>query len=535
MIRGTTIVSLITLLSRVLGFVRDLLMANLFGAGFIADAFVVAFRIPNLLRSFVAEGALTSAFVPVFTSELHEGKERGRETVRSVSGFLFLVTVLLSLLGIVFSEEIVSLFAPGFGVGTAKAKLCIKLTQIMFPYIICVSYVAMLNGALNSIKIFGRAALAQVVMNCVLIAGAIVAGWCEPITGVYILALSVLVGGVVQVIIQIPTLKKEGFSILPSQKIFSPQVSRLVKLMFPAVIGATVYQLSIFLSTVLASLLEPGSVSYLFYADRLTQLPIGIFSIALASVLLPTLASAQARADEVAFGENLIDALRYTSFIMLPVSALLFVFAKPLIVVMFERGAFDANSSEKTAQAVQAFSVGLWGISCLSMVSRAFIAKHDTKTPTFVGIVTLMISLLAALLFMGPPHSETKGIMYDFVFFFQDLISPQFLFSFGHQGLALSTSISSLCGFILLAMLLKRHVVNLFWKRFIHTTFRSTGATVGMVCCVLAFPGHRFGPYFTLLIGGGVGVFSYIFFSRLFRSIEYRETREMFIRKLKRA
>ena len=320
MVRGTGIVGSLTLVSRVLGFVRDMLVARLFGSGLYADTFFVAFRIPNLLRSLVAEGALTSAFVPVFASELKQGKEEAQSAFSSVMGLLLLTTALLSVVGIYLASTIVAFFAPGFGVGTEKFELCVLLTQVMLPYIMFVSVIALLNGALNSVKIFGSSALAQVVMNVVLILGAWAAMYLESRAGVIALAVSVMVGGAAHLVAQVPALSRSGFSLAPSLHVFTPVTRQLLKLMLPAVVGATVYQLTIFLNTVMASLLREGSVSWLFYADRLTQLPIGIFSIALASVLLPTLSQAHVEKNRELFVKNLIDAVRYTSFFMIPLA-----------------------------------------------------------------------------------------------------------------------------------------------------------------------------------------------------------------------
>jgi len=240
-VRGTGVVSALTLLSRLLGFVRDVLVARLFGASYIADAFFVAFRIPNLLRSFVAEGALTSAFVPVFSQELRAGHERAQAALSAVGTLLFIATALISFLGIIGAELIVELFAPGFGADPAKLDLCVLLTQIMLPFIICVSFVAMLNGALNSARIFGAAAWAQVWMNVALIGGALFAGYYAERNAAIILAISVIIGGIIQVVVQLPALRRAGFHLYPTRAIATAPVKEVLRLMVPATIGAAVY------------------------------------------------------------------------------------------------------------------------------------------------------------------------------------------------------------------------------------------------------------------------------------------------------
>lgn len=523
-VRGTGIVGSLTLVSRVLGFIRDILVARLFGSGLYADAFFVAFRIPNLLRSLVAEGALVSAFVPVFASELKQGHDEAQRAFSSVMGLLLLTTTLLSLIGIYFAPTIVAFFAPGFGVGSEKFVLCVLLSRVMLPYIMFVSVIALLNGALNSVNIFGSSALAQVVMNLVLIAGAWVAAFMESRAGVIALSASVIVGGAAQLVAQVPALRRSGFSLHPSTPVFTPVTRQLLKLMFPAVIGATVYQLTIFLNTVMASLLKEGSVSWLFYADRLTQLPLGIFSIALASVLLPTLSQAHVEKNKELFVKNLIDALRYTSFFMIPVSCGMFCLARPLIEVMFERGQFDAASTYQSSRAVQAYALGLWAMSCHSMIARGFIAQKDTVTSTLTGILSLFLTFFLSLLFIGE-LSPQPGVMYLFISGIKTsltLLIPSL--SLGHVGLALASSISSTCALIVLSLLLHRRLNGIAWKPFTISTLRTAISSVVM-SAVLALLASRIQTSWLLLvvaIPGGIVTFAVS--SLLLRSTELQET-----------
>jgi len=538
LLRGTSVVSTLTLLSRVLGFIRDLLTARLLGAGFAADAFFVAFRIPNLLRSFVAEGALTSAFVPVFTAELAKGKDRARSTIRSITGLLLLTTVVLSLLGIAFSRQIVGLFAPGFGDFSEKSDLCKVLTQVMMPYIICVSLVAMLNAALNTVNIFGAGAMAQVWMNIVLIAGALIAGIYDQNGAALALSISVLIGGVLQVIVQIPAMRKSGLYAIPSIKLITPATKQIMVLILPAIVGATVYQLQIFLNTVLASFLQQGSVSWLFYADRLVQLPIGIFSIALASVLLPALSKAAVLQDEELLSTDLTNALRYTSFVVIPTATLFFSLAEPLIGLIFERGAFSQASTIQTARAVRAYSLGLWAVSCHSMLVRVFIAKKDTATPTLIGALTLCITVTLSLIFMGRPASGQIGLLYQAAVSYQQLlVGTNGGWDLGHVGLALASSLASFAALGIVAVLVQRQN-NIDWSPFISATIKTILASAFMLLiCKVTVPSES--SYLVqLVVGLPSALVAFILASWAIRSQELNEcwqTADRLLHKKKRS
>lgn len=534
MVRGTGIVGSLTLVSRVLGFVRDMLVARLFGSGLYADAFFVAFRIPNLLRSLVAEGALTSAFVPVFASELKQGKEEAQSAFSSVMGLLLLTTALLSVVGIYLASTIVAFFAPGFGVGTEKFELCVLLTQVMLPYIMFVSVIALLNGALNSVKIFGSSALAQVVMNVVLILGAWAAMYLESRAGVIALAVSVMVGGAAQLVAQVPALRRSGFSLAPSLHVFTPVTRQLLKLMLPAVVGATVYQLTIFLNTVMASLLREGSVSWLFYADRLTQLPIGIFSIALASVLLPTLSQAHVEKNRELFVKNLIDALRYTSFFMIPMACGMFCLARPLIEILFERGQFGAESTYQTSRAVQAYALGLWAMSCHSMVARGFIAQKDTVTSTLTGVLSLFLTVTFSLLFIGD-LSPQAGTMYQVVSALRaPLISVAPTLALGHAGLALASSISATVAFLTLSLLFHKRLGGIDWKPFAIGTLKTAIASAVMCGVILALVSVIKTTELQLAVAIPMGMSAFALSCLVFKSAELNETVRMLKRYIRR-
>lgn len=524
LLRGTAVVSCLNQLSRVLGFIRDVLTARLLGAGLVADAFFVAFRIPNLLRSFVAEGALTSAFVPVFASELAQGRDQAVRTIRSVTSLLMIATSVLTVLGVLFAPQVVDIFAPGFRQIPDKVELCSQLTKIMMPYIICVSLIAMLNGALNTVNVFGVSAMAQVWMNVVLIAGVLVADWFNESVAAMLLALSVLLGGIVQVVAQIPAMRRAGFFIIPSRHAITPATKQIMLLMLPAIVGATVYQFQILMNTMLASSLVNGSVTWLYYADRLAQFPIGVFSISLASVLLPALSRAAAEDDKAQFAQHLGDSLRYTSFVIVPVSFALYYFAEPLINVVLERGAFTHEATIQTARALQAYSVGIWAMSCHTMLIRVFIARKDTYTPTLIGCLTLINTFLFSLMLMGPPVSLEHTWLYNKLEWMQGLvaqIAPTM--ALGHAGLAWASSIAVSIA-VILVMILVHLRIHLDWKPYIGATLRAVAASVAMVA-ILQFSGlSAYSPIKQLIVGGVTGIVVYFACLWALRAREMRET-----------
>jgi putative peptidoglycan lipid II flippase len=536
LLRGTAIVSLLTLLSRVLGFVRDLLVARLLGASLFADAFFVAFRIPNLLRSFVAEGALTSAFVPTFSTSLSKGKEEAAATFKRVGGFLMIITIPISLLGIVYAPEVIRIIAPGFALDSEKFALCVLLTRIMMPYIACVSVIAMINSALNALAIFGASAWAQVVMNLVLIAGALAAIPFDPRTTATILAVSVLIGGVIQIFAQLPAVRRGGLSLRPSLHLGHKDVREVVRLMIPATIGASVYQITIFIATLLASLLPQGSVSWLFYADRIAQFPLGIFSIALASVLLPALANASAAKDHDSFRAGLSNSLRYTSFIIVPMACGIWALALPLTTLLFERGAFSHESSVMTSRALQALAFGLWATSCHSMIVRAFIAKKDTVTPTLIGLGSLVINVVSALMLMGP--IEPQGdLLSESVARAQSALYALLPWraTLGHVGLAAASSVAASCSLVAILALFAIRIGSFPWRDFLVSSIRAILASLVMSGTVTWLTAQGFSAATTVLTGLVVAIPVYILACIALSSPELRETLRVIQRVSKRA
>ncbi len=400
--RAAGVVSFYTFISRILGLVRDVVIAAFFGTGMVADAFVVAMRIPNLLRRLFAEGSLTIAFVPVFTEYLtHKTKEEAFDMARAVLTILSIVLVVVTLLGIVFAPWIVKIQAWGFGGAGAKHELTVLLTRITFPYIFFISIVAFFMGVLNSLKHFAAPAAAPIFLNVGIIGAAyFLSPYCsEQVVGV---AWGVFIGGVLQVWLQIPWIFKEGLNLVPRWQPGHPAIKRIGMLMLPAVFGSAIYQLNSFVGTLLASFLPQGSMSSLYFADRLIQFPLGVFAIAIGTAVLPSLSIIASKRDTTVFGDTFDHALRLVFFITLPATVGLIVLGKPLIQVMFERGDFDALSTQMTLLALFYYALGLWAFSGIRILVSAFYALQDTKTPVKVASVAFVVNSLTALALMGP-------------------------------------------------------------------------------------------------------------------------------------
>lgn len=529
-IKGSGIVGILTLLSRVFGFLRDLAFARLFGASMQADAFFVAFKIPNMLRSFVAEGALTSAFVPLFAGEVKKGEKETKEAFRSVWGFLLVVTTILSIIGICFSEEITLFFAPGFEREVGKIPLANNLAKIMMPYIIFISFVSLANGALTIFKVFGMSAISQILMNIVMIAFALCGAYfLDPNSAVKLMAFSVIVAGFLMVLIQIKPLRKNGLPFLPSLKIFNSINITLVKLMAPAILGAGVYQLTIFVNTVLASMLESGSVSWLFYADRFSQIPIGIFTISLATVLLPSLSKYVVNNQQEEYQDCLKNALSYTSFVILPISFLIYAISEPCIQLFLERGAFNNNSTLNTASALKAYTIGIWGISCHTILIRAFLAKKDTKTPTVISLLMLLIHFHLSLLICGELSTGTSfssKLLYNY----QSFLGTYF--NLGHNGLALSASISSTIGFAVLLFILRRREKGIDFSPFVKSSLKSFISALLMFLIINYVISLDINVILKLIVACALAPILYAFFSYLLKSKEFLQSYNLIKRKL---
>ena len=402
LLRALATVSGMTLVSRVLGFVRDFVIAHSFGAGAATDAFFVAFRIPNLLRRMFAEGAFSQAFVPILSEyKTRESGDRTRQLVSRVATALGLLVGLITLLGILLTPWLIYLTAPGFHADADKFALTVELTRITFPYILFMSLVAMAGGILNTWSRFAIPAFTPVLLNLSFIGMALFAApYFNP--PVLALAWAVFIGGLLQLALQIRPLLKLGLLPRFDLDLRDPGVRRIAKLMLPAMLGVSVAQISLLINTIFASFLVSGSVSWLYYADRLMEFPAGLLGVALGTILLPSLSRLHASDDHENFSATLDWGLRLTLMLTLPAALALMVLAVPLISTLFQHGAFGPNDVMQTRSALIAYSVGLVGLILVKILAPAFYARQDIRTPVKFALITLAATQLMNLAFIIP-------------------------------------------------------------------------------------------------------------------------------------
>src|SRR3954454_10157368 len=402
LLKALATVSGMTLISRVLGLVRDVLIARIFGAGIATDAFFVAFRIPNLLRRLFAEGAFSQAFVPVLAE--YKNRLPGEETRTLLDGAataLFLALVVTAAIGIAVAPIVVYLTAPGFAADPAKFDLTVAMLRITFPYIAFISLVAFAAGVLNTWNRFSVPAITPALLNVAFIVGALFfADRFDP--PVLVLAWAVFAGGVLQLALQVPFLARLG--LLPRWRLdfAHPGVRRILKLMGPAAFGVSISQISLLINTIFASFLVTGSVSWLYYADRLMEFPSGMLGVALGTILLPSLSKYHADANHEEYARLLDWGLRVTVLLAVPATVALAVLALPLIAALFHYGRFTAEDAWMTRQALMAYSVGLVGIIMVKILAPGFYARQNIVTPVKIGILTLVATQALNLAFIGP-------------------------------------------------------------------------------------------------------------------------------------
>ncbi|MDD5364436.1 MAG: murein biosynthesis integral membrane protein MurJ [Gallionellaceae bacterium] len=400
LLRALAAVSSMTLLSRVLGFVRDAVIARTFGAGAATDAFFVAFKLPNLLRRLFAEGAFSQAFVPILAEyKNRRGEEATRLLVGRVATVLFVVLMAVAALGIVGAPLIVLVSAPGFAATPDKFDLTVALTRIVFPYIVFISLVSLAGGILNTWSRFQIPAFTPVLLNVAMIlAAAVAAPWFDP--PVLALGWGAFLGGILQLSIQIPALKKLGM--LPGWD-WAPRdegVRRILKLMGPAALGVSVAQISLIINTIFASFLDSGSVSWLYYADRLMEFPTGMLGVALGTILLPSLAKHYADNDPGEYSKLLDWGLRMTLLLAAPAAVALGILAVPLIATLFYHGEFSGHDVEMTRQALVAYSIGLLGLILVKVLAPGFYARQNIRTPVKIALFTLLATQAMNLAFV---------------------------------------------------------------------------------------------------------------------------------------
>jgi putative peptidoglycan lipid II flippase len=402
LLRSTAVFSGLTMVSRVLGFVRDMVFANLFGAGAATDAFFVAFKIPNFLRRLFAEGAFSQAFVPVLTEyKTQRSKAEVRLLVAHVSGTLGIVLLLLTLLAMVAAYPLVTVFAPGFTGDAAKFALTAEMLRITFPYLLFISLTALAAGVMNSYGHFAVPAVTPVWLNLSMIGAAF---WLAPLfeQSVVGLAWGVFIAGVVQLLFQLPTLARMGMLPRPRWGWHDEGVRRVLRLMLPGIFGSSVAQINLLLDTIIASFLVSGSVSWLYYSDRLVEFPLGVFGIALATVILPSLSQRHAEADPHRFSRTLDWALRWVLLIGTPAMLGLMLLAGPMLTTLFQYGEFAPDDVEMARLSLMAYAIGLPGFILVKVLAPGFYARQDTRTPVRFGIYAMVSNMLLNIAFVVP-------------------------------------------------------------------------------------------------------------------------------------
>src|SRR5512144_2703093 len=480
----------LTLVSRGFGFVRDMLLAALLGAGPVADAFFVALRFPNLFRSLFAEGAFSAAFVPIFVDMLTRGG-RTKAIVFAEQTLAVLTTALLAfalLMEAAMPLAIVAL-APGF-VGGPSFHLAVEFSRLTFPYLLFISLTSLQGGVLNGLGRFAAPAATPILLNLSLITALLGTGPLMPTMG-HALAWGVVAAGIIQFLWLMGSCGREGVWLRMPWPKLTPEVRRLLRRALPVAFGAGVYQVNVMAGTVLASLLPGGSVSYLFYADRISQLPYGIIGVAVSTALLPLLSRQVSTGDSEAALHSQNRALELAIFLMLPAAAALLVLSQPIIDVLFRRGAFGPAEVRQTAAALAAFALGLPALMLVKSLTPGFFAREDTKTPVKIAVLTAALNMGLAALLMLPLR---------------------------HVGIALAASIANWANALLLAAVLHRRGFLRFDARFTKRVPRMVLATGGMAVALLALTGllHEWltGSFverasaLTVLIGGGLASFA---------------------------
>ena len=513
-VRAAGQIGVLTLLSRVTGLVRDMLVAGLFGAGSVTDAFFVAFRIPNLLRRLVGEGASNAAIIPVVTEYVvHHSRAETQAMLRALFGVTSGVLLLLTGLGIVCAAPLVRLFAPGFDPDTLV--LAAALTELTFAYLFWVGLLALATGVCHARRHFSAPAFAPVLLNTAIIGCALGMSrfLAEPI---FSLAYGVMLGGVLQVVWQVPTLGRLGLLVRPQWRPRHPAVVRIGGLLVPVVFGAAVYQLGLVVNTVLASLLGTGGVSALWYASRLFEFPQGILVAALASATLPSLATQAQQHNLGGLARSLGFALRVTTTVVVPTSLGLLVLAVPITASLFFRGAFPADQVVHTAGVLQAFALGLWPIAVSRLLVSCLYALGDTRTPVRTAGLSLVVHVGLSLVLMGSLSvaPDASGLAR----FFGRLSAALAVCDYGLVGLGLASSLAMVVNMLLLAVVVFRRLPQFPWAACLASlawSLFAAGTMAGPVWLVagqlqwLNPDGSVFGRLAVLLAAVGVGVVSF--------------------------
>ncbi|MBN1474794.1 MAG: murein biosynthesis integral membrane protein MurJ [Syntrophaceae bacterium] len=457
--KAAGVVGAATMVSRIFGVIRDMVIAGLFGANWITDAFWIAFRIPNMLRRLLGEGSLTISFVPVFTDYLqNKTRQESLDLASSAFTLLSIILVVISILGIIFSPVIITLSAWGFVGNPEQFELAVFLNRIMFPYIFFIALVALCMGILNSLRHFAAPALSPVMLNIAMIAAALLLRdvFSLPITA---LAVGVLIGGVLQLAMQLPVLLKYGIKFKFKINLQHPGLKQIGMLMLPAIFSAGVGTINVLITgMILASMLPSGSVTYLFYADRIMELPLGIFAIAIGTAALPSFSKCVAEGNMDELKNNISYSLRIMLFLTIPAMVALMYLNIPIISVLFQRGSFDARAATLTGQALFCYTIGLWAFSVLRVFISSFFALKDSKWPLKAAVITLIVNVVVSVVLMFPLK---------------------------HNGIALGLSISSIVQVMILAIVLKRKIGVFLDRIFYLSLFKIIFSSVVMLAALI--------------------------------------------------
>jgi putative peptidoglycan lipid II flippase len=461
---------MMTLLSRVLGLARDIVIARLFSAGIEADAFFVAFKIPNFMRRLFAEGAFSLAFVPVLTEYKNtRSMDETRNLVNQVAGTLGLILLVITAIGVIASPAIVYVFAAGFVDQPEKFALTADMLRLTFPYILLISMTALAGGILNSWKQFAAPAFTPVLLNLTLISSAL---WLAPRLEVPVTALAwgVLAAGILQMLFQLPFLYRLGFLPKPAWGWKHEGVQKIVKIMIPALFGSSVAQINLLFDTFIASFLVSGSVAWLYYSDRLLEFPLGVFGIALATVILPNLSESHFKQGKDHFNRTLNWAVQLALMIALPATVGLLLLAQPILSTLFQYGNFTESDTLMSTMSLMAYSLGLPAFILIKILANAFYARHDSKTPVRIGIIAMTVNMFFNVVFV--------------------LILLNFTSVPAHVGLALATTFSAYCNAGLLALSLRREEYLTLNNTFSMILLKILGASAFMAILLFELTPH---------------------------------------------
>lgn len=466
---NVSLVGGLTLLSRLLGFTRDILFAMHFGAGLGMDAFLVAFKIPNFMRRLFAEGAFSQAFIPVVSEyQARQSQAELRQLVAATTGALGLILVAITVVGIIAAPLLIWVFAPGFHHDPEKFRLAVHLLRFTFPYLLFISLTALAAGVLNSRGRFGPPAFAPILLNLALIGATLGLAhyFVHPVTA---LAIAVLCAGLLQLGLQLPFVAREKLLVWPRFDRYHAGMRRVGRLMLPAIFGSSVTQLNMLIDTLVASFLATGSVSWLYYSDRLMEFPLGVFAIALSTVILPGLSAHYAERDEARFSAMIDRSLRITMIIMPPAAAGLAALAGPIIATLFGHGAFNRHDVIMSRASLWAYAFGLVGFALVKVLAPAFFARQNTRTPVRAGVISVGVNLFLTVSMVLP-------------WYFVGLVAP-------HAGLALATSVAAFVNAAQLLVVLVRSRIFQPAPGWLFLGIRVSFATAGMALVVLALTG----------------------------------------------